>query len=683
MADKTVLLALKITGDDDGASKSLNSVGTASSSASSKMQKAGAVAGKVLAVGLVAAGAAAIAATKAAAEDEAAQAKLATALQKNAGATKEQVAQTEAWITAQGKQLGVADDELRPALGKLVTVTKDVGEAQKLASLAMDISAGSGKSLESVTQGLSRAMATGSTAGLAKYGVSMLNAKGETVSMEVATKRLAASFEGQAAKAAQTTAGQTKILQVQMGELQETIGAKLLPVMLKLAQVGIATIDWMTEHSTITKVVAASLAGLLVTVYAVGKAIALWSTITKVATGVQAAFNIVMAANPIVLIVAAIALLVVGLVVAYKKSETFRNIVNGAFNAVKTVVVGTVKAVVGFVKSHWKLLLVILTGPFGLAVVGITKYGGKIKSVVTGVVKAVVGFVKDNWRKGLLLLLTGPFGLAILFIRSKADAIRAKVRSMVTAVVDFVRDRWRDIASIVSSAFGRAKDAVSRVASAIVSFVRDKFSALVGFVRSFMGNAVSAAASGAQRLRDAIVNRVVRVISFFQGLPDRIVRALGSLSRILYNAGADLIGGLKDGIVSGFGAIQDELSGLKDKIVGWKGPPNVDKVLLTNNGKLLMQGLERGIDSGAQRVKSKLRKLQTDIRKSIAGTTAPPVELVTPTSMQSQLGQLGARDVRVVNITVQGAVDVASTARQIRDLLNRESLWRGRVVVSS
>lgn len=71
------------------------------------------------------------------------------------------------------------------------------------------------------------------------------------------------------------------------------------------------------------------------------------SAVTKIWTGVQAAFNAVMAINPVILIVGALALLVAGLVLAYQKSETFRNIVHAAFDKVRSIA----ETVVGFFQS--------------------------------------------------------------------------------------------------------------------------------------------------------------------------------------------------------------------------------------------------------------------------------------------------------------------------------------------
>jgi hypothetical protein len=99
-------------------------------------------------------------AAQAAAEDEAGQVKLAAALARTTGATAAQDAAVEAWITKQEFATGVSDDELRPALAKLASATGDVGEAQSLLTLAMDISAASGKSLEAVTSARSRRLTT-------------------------------------------------------------------------------------------------------------------------------------------------------------------------------------------------------------------------------------------------------------------------------------------------------------------------------------------------------------------------------------------------------------------------------------------------------------------------------------------------------------------------------------------
>lgn len=203
--------------------------------AESKLGRLGSTAGKLgklaaggLAIGLGAAAAAAFKLAQGAAEDEAGAARLAKTLENTTGATKRQVGAVEDWITAQGKALGVADDELRPALQRLVTATGDVAEGQKLAALAMDISAGTGKSLEAVSTALAKAQ-DGNVGGLSRLGAETKNAAGETKTFEQLTRELAKTHNGQASTAAETSAGKWKRVKLQFGELGETLGSKLLP----------------------------------------------------------------------------------------------------------------------------------------------------------------------------------------------------------------------------------------------------------------------------------------------------------------------------------------------------------------------------------------------------------------------------------------------------------------------
>ena len=218
----------------DRASDKFDKIGHSSSSAGAKLKtfaKAGAFAAGAAAL---AAGAAIFNMAKAAMADEKAQALLAKQLKNSAGATDAQVKSTEDWITAQGKALGVTDDDLRPALAKLVATTHDVGKAQKLASLAMNVSAGTGKSLSTVSAALAKAQ-LGQTSGLAKLGVATKNADGSTRSLKDITADMAKTYDGAASTAANTASGKFGRLKLIFDETKESIGSKLLPVLTSMA----------------------------------------------------------------------------------------------------------------------------------------------------------------------------------------------------------------------------------------------------------------------------------------------------------------------------------------------------------------------------------------------------------------------------------------------------------------
>jgi hypothetical protein len=104
---------------------------------------------------------------KAAIEDEAAQMRLAKALQNVTGATDGQIAAVEASIKAMSRATGVSDDELRPAFASLTRGTKNLADANEALGLAMDISAATGQDLQGVSNALALAYG-GNTKALAK-----------------------------------------------------------------------------------------------------------------------------------------------------------------------------------------------------------------------------------------------------------------------------------------------------------------------------------------------------------------------------------------------------------------------------------------------------------------------------------------------------------------------------------
>lgn len=164
---------------------------------------------------------------KSAIEDEAAQAKLATTLGNVTKATEDQIAQVEAQILKTSLLTGVTDEQLRPSLDRLVRSTKNVEEAQKLQSLALDIAAGTGKDLQAVSEALAKAH-DGNFTALKKLGGGIDENILKSKDFDAATAALAKTFEGQASKQADTFAGKMDRLKVAFDEGKETVGAFIL-----------------------------------------------------------------------------------------------------------------------------------------------------------------------------------------------------------------------------------------------------------------------------------------------------------------------------------------------------------------------------------------------------------------------------------------------------------------------
>jgi phage terminase small subunit len=231
MASTSRALTLKLLADVDNFTKNLNKADGEVQTFGGKVSEFGKKAGLAFA----AAGAAAVAyagklaidGVQSAIADAAAQQKLAVTLENVTGATEAQIAATEDYITKTSLAFGVTDDELRPSLERLARATGDVQKAQELQTIAIDVAAGSGKSLEAVTNAMARA-AEGNTASLGRLGIGLSKTELATMSMEQITAKLASTFEGQASVKADTFQGKMDRLKIAFDEGKETVGAYIL-----------------------------------------------------------------------------------------------------------------------------------------------------------------------------------------------------------------------------------------------------------------------------------------------------------------------------------------------------------------------------------------------------------------------------------------------------------------------
>ena len=233
MASDSRALTLKLLADTAdfqkklaNGSKDIDSIGERAAEFGKKAALAFAAAGAAI-------GAFAISAVKAAAEDETAQRRLAETIEATTGATAKQIEGVEQYIKQTSIAVGVTDDNLRPAFTRLVRSTQDVEEAQKLLNLALDLSAATGKPLETISNALGRAY-DGNTTALGKLGLGLDADIIKSKDFDAIFKELTGTFGNFAENESETTAKQLERVQIALDEAKESIGAALLPVVQEL-----------------------------------------------------------------------------------------------------------------------------------------------------------------------------------------------------------------------------------------------------------------------------------------------------------------------------------------------------------------------------------------------------------------------------------------------------------------
>jgi hypothetical protein len=231
-ANSNRALTLSIVADIDNLQKGLKKADTEIETFGDKVGAFGKKAAAAFAVAAAAAFAygtkLAVDGVKAAIEDEQAQLRLAAALRSATGATEGQIKATEDFILQTSLATGVADDQLRPAMQRLAVSTKDTEEAQRLLSLALDISKGRGLDLEQVANALGRAQ-DGNTASLGRLGLGLSKAELSTLSFTEIQTKLSDLYGGAAATNAETFQGKIDRLKVGFDEAKESLGTALLP----------------------------------------------------------------------------------------------------------------------------------------------------------------------------------------------------------------------------------------------------------------------------------------------------------------------------------------------------------------------------------------------------------------------------------------------------------------------
>jgi hypothetical protein len=250
-------------------------------------------------------------------------------------------------------------------------------------------------------------------AALAKSGVTFtkqekkkIEALVESGNLLEAQNIILKAVEGQVGGTAAASASSFDKMKFALAGVSDTFGEMLLPAIDALAPKLAAFTAWATENKTLLAVLVGVFGGLATAILAVNVAMKVWKATTAAFTAIQAAFNAVMALNPIFLIGAAIVAVIAILVLLQKEFGIFDGViqvVGAAFGAVW----GAIKTVFDWVKNNWPLLLAVLTGPFGIAIAAIFTFKDQIMeafSLIYKGIKGTMGFIAN--------LISAPFKAA-------------------------------------------------------------------------------------------------------------------------------------------------------------------------------------------------------------------------------------------------------------------------------
>lgn len=298
----------------------------------------------------------------------------------------------------------------------------------------------------------------------------------------------------------------------------------------------------------------------------------------------QRILNFAMRGNPIARVALVLIALGTALVIAYKKSETFRKFVQAAFAVIKTVIGAVVDFIIHKVPAAFKKIIDGITSAWK-AVAGFFK---GLYSRVAGFFSNVAGWLLGAGKKLINGLFTG--------IKFFWNVLWTWYVKIPVKIIGF-------FASAVGWLLGAGKRIITGLWNGLKSVwatVFTWFTSLAGRIINVYVNAAVWLLGAGKRIITGLWNgaRAIwsAVIGWFQAIGSKIINALGAAGSWLVQKGRAVISGLRSGIVGAWNTVTDFLGGIGDKLIGlFSGAGR----WLVDVGGDILGGLFRGLENAA------------------------------------------------------------------------------------
>ena len=484
-------------------------------------------------------------------------------------------------------------------------------------------------------------------------------------------------------------AGQLTILKSQLEELAISFGELLMPAIRTIVGWIQKFVDWLNGMDEGTKKVimtvallAAALGPVLIVIGKVISAVGTIMTIVpkiagviNVVKGAFAALNATMLANPIFLIIAAIAALVAAFIYLWNNCEGFRQFWIDLWENIKAVAVAVWTAISEFFTAAWEAIKSAAETVWN----GIRDFFSGlwegIKTIFTTVVTAISTFLSAAWTSIQTTVKT-VFTAISGFFSTVWNGIKNIVTTIVTAISTFLTTAWNTIKTTITTVLNAIKtvfttvwNAIKTVITTIVNGIKNTIStvwnsikntvsSVVNTIKNTVSNVFNSMWNGIKNTISGIYNTIVsgfnKAISFITSLPSKA-----------FQWGKDIIMGIVNGIKSCIGAIGDAVSSVASKITSFLHFSVPDEGPLTEYESWMpdfMAGLAKGIE--------KSRGL---VEKAVSGVASDMV--INPQVAAMQMAGGG---------TARGGVSdgaVSSILSGIRDMVERMNPQNGGDIV--
>ena len=465
-------------------------------------------------------------------------------------------------------------------------------------------------------------------------------APGDIEKLDSAIANCDGTAEGMAETMQDNLEGQLTILKSQLEELAISFGELLMPAIRSIVSGIQGFVDILNKMSPGMKqvimtiaILVAAIGPVLIVVGKIMSAVGTIMTIVPKLAGVintvktaMMALNTTMLANPIVLIIAAIAALVAAFIYLWNTNEDFRQFWIGLWNSIKEVAVSVWNAIKEFLTAAW----------------------AAIKATFETVWNGIKSFFSGIWN-----------GMKTI-VSTVANAIKGVVSTVFNGIKSVITTVMNTIKSVISTVWNTIKSVVTTVINAIKGAVTTVWNNIVTSVRTAMTNVFNAVKQGFENVKNHIFG----------------------LASQAFNWGKDLIMGIVNGIRSCISAVGDAAKSVADKIKSFLHFSVPDEGPLTDYESWMpdfMKGLAHGIDKSKHLVSEAMKGVATDMvispTVSAAGAEVSPPE----GSSQAAGGYMSAPSITIQEMVVRSDDDIRRISQELNTLMKNSRRALGTV----
>ncbi|MCM1497138.1 MAG: phage tail tape measure protein [Clostridium sp.] len=434
--------------------------------------------------------------------------------------------------------------------------------------------------------------------------------------------------------------GQLTILKSALEGLAISFGELLMPAIKTIVGWVQQFVDWLNGMDEGTKKVittvallAAALGPVLIVIGKVVSAVGTIMTIVPKVAGVIntvktafAALNTTMLANPIGIIIAAIAALVAAFIYLWNTNEDFRQFWIDLWENVKEVAVAVWEAIKNFFTAAWEAIKSTAETVWNGIKDFFSGLWDGIKSVFTTVVTAIQTFLSTAWNAIKTTVTTVMNAIKTVF-STVWNGIKTVVTTVVTAIQTFITTAWNAIKNTVSTVLNAIKSVISTVWNAIKSVVTSVVNGIKSTISTVWNGIKSTISSVVNSIKSTVTTVFNNIKSSISGTMGNIVSAIKtgfnnaisfitSLPSKALQWGKDIIMGIVNGIKSCISAVGDAVSSVANKIKSFLHFSVPDEGPLTDYESWMpdfMKGLAKSIEDSKSMVAKAMDGVAADM----------------------------------------------------------------------